>query len=177
MHGKGRQQSYWLSREQCNNVTMHANAISQPHALVVLGAQVPMGIASGWGSMLSGSVRSLRLSALRCSAGWGELCFSSGACGWLTRLPLSVGWSGGLWFWPLSGQWSRVGNACGLWFIRLLGRCLLWSTSFPKLSLPSGLPCMTLPGMIGQSQLRAGMKSALTILSCLFASRLPCARA
>jgi hypothetical protein len=41
----------------------------------------------------------------------------------------------------------------------------------------SGLPCMILPGMIGQSQHRAGMKSALIILSCLFASRFPCARA
>jgi hypothetical protein len=119
----------------------------------------------------------LRLSALRCSAGWRGLCLSSGTCGWLTRLLLSVRWSGGLWFWPLSGQWSRVGNACGLWFIRLLGRGLLCSRPFPRLPLPSGLPCMTLPGMIGQSQLRAGMKSALIILSCLFASRLPCAHA
>jgi hypothetical protein len=63
------------------------------------------------------SVRSLRLSALRCSAGWGELCFSSGTSGWLTRLLLSVRWC-----WLLSGQlqWSRVGNACGLWFVCLL---------------------------------------------------------
>jgi hypothetical protein len=36
---------------------------------------------------------------------------------------------------------------------------------------------MILPGMIGQSQLRAGMKSALIILSCLFASRFLCVRA
>jgi hypothetical protein len=156
---------------------VHANAISQPHAVVVLWAQVPMGIANGCGSMLSGSVRSLRLSALRCSAGWGGLCLSSGTCGWLTRLLLSVRWSGGLWFWPLSGQWSRVGNACDIWFIRLLGRGLLCSRPFPRLPLPSGLPCMTLPSMIGQSQPRAGMKSALIILSCLFASRFPCAHA
>jgi hypothetical protein len=40
-------------------------------------------------SLLSGSVRLLRLPALRCSAGWGKLCFSSGTCGWLTRLLLS----------------------------------------------------------------------------------------
>jgi hypothetical protein len=52
---------------------------------------VPMGIVNGCGSMLSGSVRSLRLSALRCSAGWGGLCFSSGICGWWTRLLLSLG--------------------------------------------------------------------------------------
>jgi hypothetical protein len=75
--------------------------------------------------------------------------------------------------WPLSGQWSRVGNACGLWFIRLLGRGLLCSRPFPKIPLPSGLPSMTLPAMIGQSQLMAGMKSALIILACLFASRFP----
>jgi hypothetical protein len=42
---------------------------------------------------------------------------------------------------------------------------------------PSGLPCMILPGMIDQSQLRAGMKSALIIFYCLFASRFPYARA
>jgi hypothetical protein len=35
---------------------VHANAITRPHALVVLWAQVPMGIANGCGSMLSGSV-------------------------------------------------------------------------------------------------------------------------
>jgi hypothetical protein len=69
---------------------VHANAISQTHALGVLWAQVLMGIANGCGSMLSESVQSLRLSALRCSAGWGELCFSSGTCGWLTHLLLSV---------------------------------------------------------------------------------------
>jgi hypothetical protein len=40
---------------------VHANAISQPHALVMLLAQVPMGIANGCGSTLSGSGRSLRL--------------------------------------------------------------------------------------------------------------------
>jgi hypothetical protein len=51
---------------------VHANAISQPHALVMLWAQVPMGIANGCGSMLSGSVPSLRLSALWCSTGFGE---------------------------------------------------------------------------------------------------------
>jgi hypothetical protein len=156
---------------------VHANAISQPHALVVLWAQVPMGIANGCGSMLSGSVRLLRLSALRCSAGWGELCFSSGTCGWLTHLLLYVIWSGGLWCWRLSGPWSRVGNACGLWFIRLLCRGLLCSRPFPKLPPPSGLPCMILPGMIGQYQQRAGMKLALIILSCLFASRFPRTRA
>jgi hypothetical protein len=70
----------------------------------------------------------------------------------------------------LSGQWSRVGNTCGPWFICLLGRGLLCSRPFLKLP-PPGLPCMILPGMIGQSQLRAGMKLALIILSCLFASR------
>jgi hypothetical protein len=98
---------------------------------------------------------------------------------WLVDPPPSVcqiKWSGGLWCWWLSGPWSRVGNACGLWFIRLLGRGLLCSRPFPKLPPPSGLPCMTLPGMIGQSQL-TGMKSALIILSCLFASRFPCAHA
>jgi hypothetical protein len=42
---------------------------------------------------------------------------------------------------------------------------------------PSGLPCMILPGMIGQSRLRAGMKSALIIPSCLFASRFLSVRA
>jgi hypothetical protein len=157
---------------------VHANAISQPHALVVLWAQVPMGIANGCGSMLSGIVRLLRLPALRCSAGWGVLCFSSGTCGWLTHLLQSVLWSGGLWCWRLSGLWSRVGNACGLWFImiRLLGRGLLCSRPFPKLP-PPGLPCMILPGTIGQSQRRAGMKLAFIILSCLFAFRFPCARA
>jgi hypothetical protein len=68
-------------------------------------------------------------------------------------------------------------NACGHWLIRLLGRGLLCSRPFPKLPLPSGLPCMILLVMIGQSQLRAGMKSALIILSCLFASRFTFARA
>jgi hypothetical protein len=148
-----------------------------PMPMPMLWAQMPMEIANGCGSMLSGSVRSLRLSALRCSADWGELCFSSGTCGWLTHLLQSVKWSGGLWCWRLSGLWSSVGNACGLWFIRLLGRGLLFSRPFPKLSPPSGLPCMILPGTIGQSQQRAGMKLALIILSCLFASRLHRARA
>jgi hypothetical protein len=69
---------------------VHANAFSQPLALVELWVQVPMEIVNGCGSMLSGSVRLLRLSALRRSAGWGELCFSSGTCGWLTHLLLSV---------------------------------------------------------------------------------------
>jgi hypothetical protein len=64
--------------------------MSEPHALVVLWAQVLMGIVNGCGSMLRGSVRALRLSTLRCSAGWGELCFSSGTCGWLTHLLLPV---------------------------------------------------------------------------------------
>jgi hypothetical protein len=50
---------------------VHANAFSQPHALVMFWAQVPMGTANGCGSMLSGSVRWLRLSAL--SADLGEL--------------------------------------------------------------------------------------------------------
>jgi hypothetical protein len=136
-----------------------------------------MEIANGFGSMLSRSVRLLRLSAIRCSAGWGELCFSSGTCVWLTHLLLYVIWSGGLRCWLLSGPWSRVENACGHWFIYLLGKGLLCSTPFPKFPPPSGLPCMVLPGMIGQSQLRVGMKSALIILSCLFASRFPCARA
>jgi hypothetical protein len=107
---------------------------------------------NGCGSMLSGSVRLLRLSALRRSAGWGELCFSSGTCGWLTRLLSEMFWRVVVWL--LSQQWSRVGNACGLWFIRLLGRGLLCSRPFPKLPPPSGLPCMILPGMIGQSQQR-----------------------
>jgi hypothetical protein len=40
--------------------------------------------------MLSGSVQLLRLSALRCSEGWDELCSSSGTCGWLTCFLLSV---------------------------------------------------------------------------------------
>jgi hypothetical protein len=64
-----------------------------------------------------------------------------------------------------------------LWFLRLLGRGLLCSRPFLKLPPPSGLPCMILPGIIGQSQLRAGMKSALIILSCLFASRFLCVHA
>jgi hypothetical protein len=55
----------------------HANAFSQPHALAVLWAQVPIEIASGCDIMLSESVRLLRLSTLRCSAGWGEMCFIS----------------------------------------------------------------------------------------------------
>jgi hypothetical protein len=75
---------------------VHSNVFSQPHVLVVLWAQVPMGNANSCGSMLSGSVRSLRLSALSCSAGWGKLCFSSGTCGWLTHLLLSVRYSGRL---------------------------------------------------------------------------------
>jgi hypothetical protein len=37
------------------------------------------------------------------------LCFSSGTCGWLTRL-LFVRRSVGLWCCLLSGQWSRVGQ-------------------------------------------------------------------
>jgi hypothetical protein len=45
----------------------------------------------------------------------------------------------------------------------------------PKDCLAS--PAMILPGMIGQSRQRAGMKLALIILSYLFASRFPCARA
>jgi hypothetical protein len=62
-----------------------------------------------------------------------------------------------------------------LWsyFISLLGRGLLCSRPFPKLPSPSGLPCMIFTNMIGQSQLRGGMQSALIILSCLFASRVP----
>jgi hypothetical protein len=97
---------------------------------------------------------------------------------WLVDRPTSVCdmvWR--LCCWRLSGPWSRVGNACGLWFIRLLGRGLQCNRPFQKLPPPSGLPCMILPGMIGQSQQRAGMKLALIILSCLFASRFPCARA
>jgi hypothetical protein len=74
------------------------------------------------------------------------------------------------------GRNFLLGNACSLWFIRLLGKGLLCSRPFPKLPPPSGLPCMILPGMIGQSQLRAGIESALIILSCLFASRFPCGR-
>jgi hypothetical protein len=50
---------------------MHANAVNQPHAYVVLWAQVPMGMANGCGCMLFGCVLSLRLSTLRCSADWG----------------------------------------------------------------------------------------------------------
>jgi hypothetical protein len=42
-----------------------------------------------------------------------------------------------------------------------------------KASPPSGLPCLILPGTIGQSQLRAGKKSALI----MFASRFLCFRA
>jgi hypothetical protein len=49
--------------------------------------------------------------------------------------------------------------------------------AIPKLPPPSGLPCMIWPGMIGQSQQRAGMKLALIILPCLFTSRFPCAPA
>jgi hypothetical protein len=89
-----------------------------------------MEMANGCGSMLSGSVRLLRLSALRCSAGRGELFFRSGTCGWLPRLLLSVSKSGELWCWLLSGQSRRVGNACGLWFKRLLSRGLLCSKPF-----------------------------------------------
>jgi hypothetical protein len=107
----------------------------------------------------------------------GDLCCSSGTCGWLSHLLLSVRWSGELWCWRLSGPWIRVGNACGLWFIRLVGRDLLCSRPIPKLPPPSGLLCMMKHGMISQSQRRAGMKSALVILSCLFASRFPCALA
>jgi hypothetical protein len=67
---------------------MHANAISQPHALVVLWAQVPLETANGCSSILSRSVQSVRLSAIRCSAGWGELCFSSGTVHlWLICTP------------------------------------------------------------------------------------------
>jgi hypothetical protein len=56
---------------------------------------------------------------------------------WLVDPPLlSVRWSVGLWCWPLSEQWSRVGNACVLWFVRLCSR------PFPKLPPPSGLPRM-----------------------------------
>jgi hypothetical protein len=109
--------------------------------------------------------------------GEGELCFCSGTCGWLTRLLLPVRWSGGLCCWLLSGQWCRIGNACGLWFIRYLGRGQLCSRPFPNLAHSSGLPCMLLPGMVGQCQPRAGMKPALIIRSCLFAIRFPCARA
>jgi hypothetical protein len=86
-----------------NGVRVHANAISQPYALVVLWAQVPLGIATGCGCMLSGSVRSLRLFA----HSWGDLCFSSGTCGWLTRLTLSVRWSGA------RGVGCYLGNAAG----------------------------------------------------------------
>jgi hypothetical protein len=147
--GARRFSGVWLS--MARGRLMHANAFSQPHALVVLWAQVTMGTANGCGSMLSGSGRSLRLSPLRRSAGWGGLCFSSGTCGWLTRLLLSVRWSGRLQCWLLSGQWSRVGIACGLWIIRLLGRGLLCSRPLPKLPPRSGLhfPCMILPSMIG----------------------------
>jgi hypothetical protein len=107
----------------------------------------------------------------------GGLCFSSGTCVWLTHLLLSVRQSGGFRCWLLSGKWSRVGNACGLWFIRLLGRGRLCSRPFIELPLLSGLPCMILPSMIGQSQRRARMKSALITPSCLFASRFFCVRA
>jgi hypothetical protein len=83
----------------------------------------------------------------------------------------------GYWCWMPSGQWNREGKAYDLWFIRLLGTGLQHSRLFPKLPLPSGLPCMILPGFFGLFRLRAGMKSALIILSCLFASKFPCARA
>jgi hypothetical protein len=85
---------------------VHANTLSQPHALVMLWAQVPMGMANGCGSMLSGCERSIELYS---GAAW-ELCFSSGTCGWLTRLLLS----GGLWCWLLSGALEQ-------------GRKSLWS--------------------------------------------------
>jgi hypothetical protein len=39
--------------------------------------------------------------------GLGELCFSSAACGWLTRLLLSVIWSGGLWC-SFAAIWKRL---------------------------------------------------------------------
>jgi hypothetical protein len=52
-----------------------------------------------------------------------------------------------------------------------LGRGLQCSKAFPKLPPRSGLPCMIFPGKISHSQQRAGMKLALIILSCLFASR------
>jgi hypothetical protein len=53
----------WLSLARGWRVHANASFVSPMH----LWAQVPMGIANGCGSMLSGSVRSLRLSALRCS--------------------------------------------------------------------------------------------------------------
>jgi hypothetical protein len=55
---------------------VYANAISRPHALVVLWAQVLIRIVNGCGSMLSGSVR-LPLGCPRS----GGLCFSRGTCG------------------------------------------------------------------------------------------------
>jgi hypothetical protein len=69
---------------------VNANTFSQPHALVVLWAQVPMEIANGCGSMLSGSVRSLRLSALRCSAGLGGWRVLQQWHQWLVDPPPSV---------------------------------------------------------------------------------------
>jgi hypothetical protein len=145
---------------------------NEPHALVVLWAQVPMGTASTCGSMLSGSVRSQAV----CTVLGGALLQQWHL--WLVVPPPSV--CEIVWrvvCWLLSGQWSRVGNACCLWLIRLLGTGLLCSRPFPKLPPPSDLPCMFCPGMIGQSQLRSRIKSAQIILSCLFASRFPCAHA
>jgi hypothetical protein len=79
----------------------------------------------------------------------------------------------------LAAIWAmeQVGNAYGLWFVRLLGMGPLCSRPFLKLPPPSVLPCMILPGTIGQSQLRAGIKSAWIVLSCLLASRFPYAHA
>jgi hypothetical protein len=78
-----------------------------------------------------------------------------------------VRWSGGQWCWLPSGQWNRVGNSCGLWFMRLLGRGLPYSRLVPKLPPLSGLRCIILPDMIGLFRLRAGMKSAMIILFCV----------
>jgi hypothetical protein len=61
----------------------------------------------------------------------------------------------------LAGWCGKVGNACWLRFVRLLGRILLRNKPIPKLPSPSGLLCMILLGTQG-------------ILSCLFASRFPC---
>jgi hypothetical protein len=78
----------------------------------------------------------------------------------------------------LAAIWVMKQGRKRLWTLvqRLLGRGLRYSRLFPKLPTLSGLPCTVLPDMIGLFRLRAEMKkSALIILSCVFASRFPCA--
>jgi hypothetical protein len=97
---------------------VHANAIYQPHALVVLWAQASMEMANGCGSMLSGSVRLLRLSHSGAARFGGALLQQWHL--WLVDPPPSVCeivWRVVV----LAAIWA----VCGLWFIRCRKR--LWS--------------------------------------------------